>query len=552
MLRINQLKLAPGHSESELKEKLLHTIRLKPEELLEYHIFRRSVDARKKPDVYYSYTIDFRVKDERRILKKYKSLVQHVSVTAYQPPVHGNAPIPSRPVVVGAGPAGLFCAYLLAREGYRPILLERGAAVEERLKDVEKFWQTGVLNPSSNVQFGEGGAGTFSDGKLNTTVKERYGRNRFVLETFVKFGAPEQILYEQKPHIGTDVLTGVVRKMREEILSLGGEIYFHSQVTEIEEEFTSDEKSIKSVIVNQKNRLYTRILVLAVGHSARDTFQMLSEHRFPMEPKAFAVGVRVEHPQEMIQVSQYGAAAAPKLPPASYKLTHNLENGRGVYTFCMCPGGYVVNASSEKERLAVNGMSNSLRGGKNANSAVVVTVTPQDYGADGALSGMEFQRHLEENAYKIGQGKIPVQCFADFCANRCTKRLGEIIPQTKGAYQFANVRSIFPEELADALQQGILEMDKKIHGFARPDAVLSGVESRTSSPVHLKRDEHLECELKGVYPCGEGAGYAGGITSAAMDGMKAAESIISRFAPPADMQTGLYGAVDAVFHEGTS
>lgn len=536
MLRINQLKLKPGHSERELKEKLLHTLRLKPEELLEYHIFKRSVDARKKPEVYYSYTIDFQVKDESRILKKWKSQVQQVSLAKYQPPVHGEARIDSRPVIVGAGPAGLFCAYLLALEGYRPILLERGAAVEERLKDVEQFWQTGVLNPSSNVQFGEGGAGTFSDGKLNTTVKEQHGRNRFVLETFVKFGAPEQILYEQKPHIGTDILTEVVRNMREEILSLGGEVRFHAHVTGIEEEAVSEEKRIKSITINDLEKLYTRILVLAIGHSARDTFQMLFEHQIPMEPKAFAVGVRVEHPQEMIQVSQYGAETAQKLPPASYKLTHNLENGRGIYTFCMCPGGYVVNASSEQGCLAVNGMSYSARGGENANSAVVVTVTPQDYGGENALSGMEFQRDLEEKAYKIGQGRIPVQCFADFCADRCTQKWGQIIPCTKGAYQFANVRSIFPAELADALQQGIMAMDKKIHGFARPDTVLSGVESRTSSPVRLIRDEHLECELKGVYPCGEGAGYAGGITSAAMDGMKVAESIIRRFAPPADIE----------------
>lgn len=535
MLRINQLKLEPGHSEQELKEKILHVLRIKPEELLEYHIFKRSIDARKKPDVYYSYTIDFHAKEERRILQKCKSRVQPVSVVKYQVPAHGKLPMSMRPVIVGAGPAGLFCTYLLAREGYRPILLERGAAVEERLKDVEQFWQTGVLNPASNVQFGEGGAGTFSDGKLNTTVKEQYGRNRFVLDTFVRFGASEQILYEQKPHIGTDILTDVVCNMRKEILALGGEVRFHSQVTDMEEELTEAGKVIKSVTVNKTDKLYTRILVLAIGHSARDTFQMLSEHQIPMEAKAFAVGVRVEHPQEMIQYSQYGAEAAGKLPPASYKLTHNLEDGRGIYTFCMCPGGFVVNASSEEGRLAVNGMSYSSRNGENANSAVVVTVTPKDYGTDNALSGMEFQRRLEEKAYQIGQGKIPVQCFADFCADRCTKELGEITPQTRGGYQFANVRSIFPEELAGALQQGIVAMDKKIQGFARPDAVLSGVESRTSSPVRLIRNDFLECELKGVYPCGEGAGYAGGITSAAMDGMKVAESIISQYAP-ADIQ----------------
>lgn len=530
MLRISQLNLEPGHSEQQLKEKLLRRLQLKPEELLEYHIFKRSIDARKKPQIYYSYTIDFCVKDEQKILKRMKPHVQSVSVTSYQLPAHGRRMADARPVIVGAGPAGLFCTYLLAKEGYRPILLERGAAVDERKKDVEQFWQSGVLNPASNVQFGEGGAGTFSDGKLNTTVKEQQGRNRFVLETFIRFGAPKQILYEQKPHIGTDILMNVVRSMREEICSLGGEVRFHAQVTEIEGEDTPTGKVVRNIVVNHAKKLYTRILVLAIGHSARDTFQMLYDHQIPMEPKAFAVGVRIEHPQEMIQTAQYGADAAKKLPPAAYKLTHNLENGRGVYTFCMCPGGYVVNASSEEGRLAVNGMSYSGRGGKNANSAVVVTVTPQDFGAGDALAGVRFQRKLEEKAYQIGQGKIPIQCFADFCVGRCTQRLGEVIPQTKGAVLFANVRSIFPDELADALQQGILAMDHRLTGFARPDAVLSGVESRTSSPVRINRNERLESAWKGLYPCGEGAGYAGGITSAAMDGMKVAEAIIREFA----------------------
>lgn len=528
MLRVNQLNLAPGHGEEKIKEKLLQTFRLKPGELLEFHIFKRSIDARKKPQIFYSYTIDFCVKNEKKLLQKHKGRIRLATKTKYEPPRLGNTSLPSRPVIVGAGPAGLFCAYLLAMEGCRPIVLERGAPVEERVRDVEKFWKDGVLNPSSNVQFGEGGAGTFSDGKLNTMVKEQNGRNRFVLETFVKFGAPENILYEQKPHIGTDVLTNVVRNMRSEIIRLGGEVRFHSHVTEMEEEVTADgiKKVIKSVIINGREKLHTRILVLAIGHSARDTFRLLHRHGMPMEPKAFAVGVRIEHPQNMIQVSQYGEKMADKLPPASYKLTHGLENGRGVYTFCMCPGGYVVNASSEEGRLAVNGMSYSERRGKNANSAVIVTVTPDDYGAEGPLSGVEFQQRLEERAYELGKGNIPIQRFDDFCANRPTTKLGNVVPQTKGAYRLANVRSLFTEELADSLQQGILAMDKRMEGFARPDAVLSGVESRTSSPVRLLRDEHLESQTKGVYPCGEGAGYAGGITSAAMDGMRVAESIL--------------------------
>ena len=325
--------------------------------------------------------------------------------------------------------------------------------------------------------------------------------------------------------MGTDVLVDVVRNMRNEIIRLGGEVRFHSQVTDLE--ITgSRKKSINAVIINGCEKMYTRILILAIGHSARDTFRLLHRRGIPMESKAFAVGVRVEHPQKMIQVAQYGDKMAGRLPPASYKLTHSLENGRGVYTFCMCPGGYVVNASSEEGRLAVNGMSYSNRNGENANSAVIVTVTPDDYGAHGPLSGIEFQQRLEERAYELGGKKIPVQRFDDFCANRSTTKLGDVLPQMKGAYRLANVRSIFAEELAGSLQEGILAMDKKIHGFARPDAVLSGVESRTSSPVRVLRDENMESGVEGVYPCGEGAGYAGGITSAAMDGMKVAEAIL--------------------------
>ncbi len=525
MLRVNQLNMAPGRGEEKIREKLLQTFHLETEELLEWHIFKRSIDARKKPEVFYSYTIDFSTKNERKLLQKYKGRLRPAARTDYQVPECQERFLPSRPIIVGAGPAGLFSAYLLAMAGCRPIVLERGAAVEERVRDVEKFWKEGVFNPSSNVQFGEGGAGTFSDGKLNTMVKERHGRNRFVLESFVKFGAPESILYEQKPHMGTDVLVDVVRNMRNEIIRLGGEVRFRSQVTDLE--ITgSRKKSINAVIINGCEKMYTRILILAIGHSARDTFRLLHRRGIPMESKAFAVGVRVEHPQKMIQVAQYGDKMAGRLPPASYKLTHSLENGRGVYTFCMCPGGYVVNASSEEGRLAVNGMSYSNRNGENANSAVIVTVTPDDYGAHGPLSGIEFQQRLEERAYELGGKKIPVQRFDDFCANRPTTKLGDVLPQMKGAYRLANVRSIFAEELAGSLQEGILAMDKKIHGFARPDAVLSGVESRTSSPVRVLRDENMESGVEGVYPCGEGAGYAGGITSAAMDGMKVAEAIL--------------------------
>ncbi len=532
MLRINQLKLKPNHTPQDMKQLLLTTLHLKEEELLEYHIHKRSIDARKKPDIYYSYAVDCKVKQEEKVIRKLKNKVQKISEKPYQTPKAGEASLTHRPIVVGAGPAGLFCAYLLAQEGYRPILIERGAPVDERMEDVNAFWTSGILNTKSNVQFGEGGAGTFSDGKLNTLVKDKFGRSRFVLETFVQFGADPAILYEQKPHIGTDVLTRVVSNMREKIISLGGEVKFHTQVTGfVFDTMENGERQLTRIQVNESEELESEVLVLAIGHSARDTFQTLYDAGIPMQAKSFAVGVRIEHPQQMIQEAQYGKEMANVFPAAPYKLTTQLENGRGVYTFCMCPGGYVVNASSEEGRLAVNGMSYHDRGSDNANSAVIVTVTPKDYGSEHPLAGIAFQRNLEEKAYEVGQGRIPVQCYKDFCENVVTEAFGEVHPQMKGAYQMANVRSIFPEELAASIEQGIANMDYKIHGFARADALLSGVESRTSSPIKILRNELLESEFGGLYPCGEGAGYAGGITSAAMDGMKVAEAIIRKYAP---------------------
>ena len=491
-------------------------------DLGQYYIRKRSLDARKKPELYYVYSIDVEIKNEERVLKSMKGKVQKVSSRPYSVPEHGTERLSDRPVIIGSGPAGLFCAYLLAREGYRPLIIERGAPVRERRKDVEKFWETGVLDPSSNVQFGEGGAGTFSDGKLNTLVKDPAGRNRFVLETFVKFGAPEDILWEQKPHIGTDILIDVVETMRREIEKMGGEFRFHSQVTDLIPEE-------KVLIINDEEKIRAGAAVLAIGHSARDTFYMLCERGFDMEAKAFAVGVRVEHPQRLIDENMYGRDNRGNLPAASYKLTEKLDNGRGVYTFCMCPGGYVVNASSEPGCLAVNGMSYHGRAGENANSAVIVTVTPQDYGTDHPLSGVEFQRELERRAWEEGSGCVPVQRFEDFCANKKTVELGCIKPNIKGHYRLGNVRNIFPEELSLSIQEGIGAMDHKIRGFADKDVLLSGVESRTSSPVRINRDDSFRSNIPWVYPCGEGAGYAGGITSAAMDGVKVAEALVRKF-----------------------
>ena len=445
----------------------------------------------------------------------------------YKVPEHGTERMNHRPVVIGAGPAGLFCAYLLAREGYRPLVLERGKKVGERTEDVLHFWKTGVLDPTSNVQFGEGGAGTFSDGKLNTLVKDPVGRSRFVLDTFVSFGAPEKITYESKPHIGTDILSDVIAAMREEILQLGGTFEFENCVTDIR---VADQK-IKAVEINHNAWMETEVCVLALGHSARDTFEMLQKTGLFMEPKAFAVGFRVEHPQRDINRSQYGEKYAELLEAAPYKVTANLANGRGVYSFCMCPGGYVVNASSEEKRLAVNGMSYSDRGSKNANSAIIVSVTPDDFDGTDALSGVEFQRRLEEKSFALGNGKIPQQLFGDYCENKKSTGYGTFSSETRGETAFSNLRGLFSDEMEQSFIEGMHSFAKHIPEFDRNDAILSGVESRTSSPVRIRRDEAFEANIRGIYPCGEGAGYAGGITSAAMDGMKVAEAVIRKYQP---------------------
>lgn len=528
MLRINQLKLPISHTEEDLKRKASKLLRIPPSRMLELHIIKQSIDARKKPELFYVYTVDVKVAEEGAILKKAKGNQITVSPEKqYHFPSSGEQPCKNRPVIIGSGPAGLFCAYMLAKAGYRPLLLERGADVDTRTKDVERFWETGQLHPNSNVQFGEGGAGTFSDGKLNTLVKDPYGRNKKVLELFVQYGAPEEILYVNKPHIGTDILTTVVKNMREAILRAGGEVRFHSQVTDL---LITDGR-LHGVVTQTGEEIPCDLAVLAIGHSARDTFRLLEQKGIPMEAKAFAVGVRVEHPQTMINESQYGMPKSTILSAASYKVAEQLSNGRGVYSFCMCPGGYVVNASSEEGRLAVNGMSYHNRSGENANSAIIVTVTPEDYGDFSPLAGVAFQQELEQKAYQLANGKIPVQLYGDFCKNKVSTAFGQVVPQMKGEYAFADVRSIFPDEIAASIAEGIQKFNDKIRGFSREDAILSGVESRTSSPVRISRDETFMSQIRGIYPCGEGAGYAGGITSAAMDGIKVAEKIAEIYKP---------------------
>lgn len=552
MIRINQVKVpVVNNGDTEkliaqhkdlLRKKAASLLRVPEKDIQKVEILRQSIDARKKPDIIYSYVIDVQVNGEEKFLKKIEkdkklsSQITKSDTVKYHFPSYGDKPLNKPIVIVGMGPAGLFCGYFLALHGYRPILLERGRDVDSRKADVEQFWQGGKLLKDSNVQFGEGGAGTFSDGKLNTLVKEKYGRNKAVLETFVHFGAKESILYDAKPHIGTDVLCDIVKKMRQEIIRMGGTVRFDSKVTDL----CIEEGAIKGVIVNGQETLECEQLVLALGHSARDTFEMLLGRAIPMETKAFAVGFRVEHSQEMINRELYGMSDPGVLGAAAYKVTAQTATGRGVYSFCMCPGGYVVNASSEEGRLAVNGMSYSGRDGSNANSAIIVAVTPEDFGASHPLAGIEFQRRLEENAYHLAQGKIPVQRYGDFRE----KVLGEndqedkrweksdLQPMCKGLYQWSDLTTLLPGNCNEAFVEGMEVFARQIKGFDDPTAILSGVESRTSSPVRIPRDEeNLQSVIKGLYPCGEGAGYAGGITSAAMDGLRVAEKIAAAFAP---------------------
>lgn len=535
MIRVNQVKVPLSHRQEDIIYKAAKILRIDPKKILSWQIVKKSIDARRKPEIAVVYSLDISVESQEMVLAGCKSAqVQAVTDQSYRFPDEGSEELVHRPIVIGTGPAGLLCGYLLSKHGYRPIILERGRCVEQRRSDVEKFWREGVLDPASNVQFGEGGAGTFSDGKLNTLVKDKNGRNKEVLRIFVEAGAPEEILYDAKPHIGTDILCNIVRNLRDQIVAWGGEVRFEAQVTDL----CSRGNCVTGVVINGAETIESEAVVLAVGHSARDTFEMLYERQVPMEPKSFAVGLRVEHPRRMIDRMQYGSAEHPLLPAANYKVAAQTSSGRGVYSFCMCPGGYVVNASSESGRLAVNGMSYSRRDGNNSNSAVIVTVTKEDYEDDSPLAGVVFQRKLEERAYRIGKGSIPVETYEDYrhAVTGETKKPSVIrqdypdfAPAIKGAYRMAAVHDILPRPLNEALVEGIDLFGQSMHGFADGGVYLSGIESRTSSPIRIMRDETGQSMMRGLYPCGEGAGYAGGITSAAMDGMVIAEKIRKKY-----------------------
>lgn len=529
MIRIQQIKLNITEDETVLKQKVLKKLKISESEIIHFQIVKKSIDARKKPILFYNYVIEVQVKNENNLKKRiHDPQIIFGEEKKYHFTASGTEQMKYPPAIIGMGPAGLFCAYLLAKNGYNPVLYERGKKVEERKEDVESFWNNGKLLLNSNVSFGEGGAGTFSDGKLNTLVKDKEGRNKEVLRIFVENGAPESILYESKPHIGTDLLIHIIKNMRHKIEEWGGTIYYQTTVTD----FILQDNTIHELELNHKETVPVQSVVLAIGHSARDTFETLYHRGIPMEAKSFAVGFRVMHPQSLIDLNQYGKQSdTVKLPPASYKLVAKSKSGRGVYSFCMCPGGFVVNASSEEGRMAVNGMSYHNRDSKIANSAIIVSVTPNDYGTTHPLGGMMFQRSIEERAYQAGNGKIPVSYYKDFKENsKHTTYIDDtFLPCIKGEYQFSDLKGILTKEMNEAFIEGMEQFGKTIKGFCDDFCIMAGVESRTSSPIKIARDETNQSKIKGLYPCGEGAGYAGGITSAAMDGMIIAESIARNY-----------------------
>lgn len=529
MIRVNCVKLHIGYTDTDIRAALIKKLRIKDSELIAFTPVKLSLDARKKDSIFYVMSLDVSLSCEKRILSdKRISDVSEAKSIIYDDPFSDTKALikpNNRPIVVGFGPAGIFAALMLARAGFKPIVFERGADVDTRTEDVQNFWQTGKLNTQSNVQFGEGGAGTFSDGKLNSMIHDGFGRIAKVYSVFIENGADSSIAYINKPHIGTDKLRQIIKSIREQIKSLGGEIHFNSTVSSIDPQ----KDGTVIVTVNSAGKYITDDLVLAIGHSARDTFSMLVSKGFAMERKPFAVGMRVQHPQELIGRSQYGDAYT-ELPAADYKLTYNSPGGRSVYSFCMCPGGFVVNASSEEQHLAVNGMSNSGRDEKTANSAIVVSVTEDDFDGSDVLAGVRFQQKLEHLCYKEGQGSIPVQYLVDFAADRATVQLTDNAPNVKGSYICGNLRNVLPDFISKAILEAFPSFGHKIHGFDDEHALFIGLESRTSSPVRIIRGDNLQSvSYPSIYPCGEGAGYAGGITSAAVDGLKVYEAIINKY-----------------------
>lgn len=521
MVRVNNLKIPLDFDFSELKKFCAKKFGIPEKNIQSVRLAKKSVDARKKTDVHFIISVDISAKGEKSI----KNAVPYDEYIYTVPEVKAA----KRPVIVGFGPAGMFAALVLSLAGAKPVILERGMDVDSRIKAVEDFQNNGILNPESNIQFGEGGAGTFSDGKLTTGIKDR--RITWILRKLVEFGAPDEILYLAKPHIGTDKLRETVRNLRKYVISMGAEIKFSSRFTGYE----TENGCISAVLYTESgesHRIETDNIILATGHSARDVFEMLHAQNVELSQKSFAVGVRIEHLRSDIDKAMYGNFAGHKaLKAADYKLAIHLPNGRTLYTFCMCPGGYVVPASSENGRLAVNGMSCFARNAENSNSALLVNINTQDYGSPHPLAGMYFQRELEEKAFIAGGSdySAPAALVGDFMQKKTTEKTGKVKPSYKPNIKFALPDEYLPEFVCESLRLGIKEMGRKINGFDSPDAVLTGIESRSSSPVRINRNEFLESvSVGGLYPCGEGAGYAGGIISAAVDGMKCAEAVINK------------------------
>lgn len=519
MLRINDIPIRKNLTETEVFETIIKKYAIKKDDVLDWHITRKSIDARKKEDVHFIYSIDIHVKDEN----KYKKIDKIKKLE--MPNVIINNHLTSRPVIVGAGPAGLFAALTLVQNNVEPIIIEQGQAIEKRQESVDLFLKAGKLNSASNVQFGEGGAGTFSDGKLTTGIHSPFCKK--VLEEFVYFGAPKSLLYLSKPHIGTDHLIHIVKNMREYIMSKGGTFLFDTKVIDFDI-VNHSIVALRTLHNKLEETIQANQVILAIGHSSRDTFKTLYQKGIYMEPKNFSVGVRIEHLQKWINQAQYGTITRLSLPPADYKLAYHTNNGRTCYTFCMCPGGVVMASSSEPNTIVTNGMSNFARDGENANSALLVNVTPEDFIGNSPLAGIDFQKDLEQKAFSLGGANYfaPVQRVEDFLKNQKSMSIGDVKPSYKPGFTLSNLQEILPDFIISTLKQGIQYFDTKLHGFANPDSILTGLETRSSSPVRILRDEKMLSNISGIYPCGEGAGYAGGIMSASVDGIRCAINLL--------------------------